>query len=254
LSGALRIAPASLVLLALLGRTGAPAAARETATTPAPKAPAATPKPAMPKAAATSRLDGRLALLERGKPSRDRSVDLGRAVVWFEPDRKPRSAVPVVAEMLTVRKQFSPQLLVVPVGSTVRFPNQDPILHNAFSVSAGNRFDLGLVGAGTGKTATFKAAGIVQVFCNVHHGMFAHVVVVATPHYARPDAAGAFALEGLPAGAGTLHYWHERGAPASRRVTLPHREPVALELAASLPRVPPHRNKAGKSYAAGAYE
>lgn len=71
---------------------------------------------------------------------------------------------------------------MVPAGSTVRFPNQDSILHNVFSVSRANRFDLGLYRRGEGKSATFRQPGVVRVFCNVHHSMVAYVVVVETPH------------------------------------------------------------------------
>lgn len=214
-------------------------------------------------------LSGRVVLIEKGRATTDPSIDARRAVVWFEPEAKapvknavrPGAAAageggalqPVVVDMATVRKQFHPQVLVVPVGSTVRFPNQDPILHNVFSVSGGNAFDLGLVGAGQGKQALFKEAGVVRVFCNVHHAMFAHVVVVATPFYAQPDARGGFRLEGLPAGPGTLHFWHERGEPQSRRVTLPLAAPLELELVVDKPRVPPHKNKFGKSYSGGGY-
>ena len=67
-----------------------------------------------------------------------------------------------VAEMLTVKKQFQPQVLVVPVGSTVRFPNQDPILHNVFSVSGENRFDLDLYKRPKSGSVTFQVAGLVR--------------------------------------------------------------------------------------------
>ena len=43
-------------------------------------------------------------------------------------------------------KEFSPHVLVVPVGSTVSFPNHDPFNHNVFSLSEENPFDLGLYG------------------------------------------------------------------------------------------------------------
>jgi len=206
-------------------------------------------------------LAGRVRLTEKGKATADASADPRRAVVWYEPEAKPAGAGepaaaplrPVAAEMLTVRKQFSPQVLVVPVGSTVRFPNQDPILHNVFSVSGGNAFDLGLVGAGKGKEAVFREAGVVRVFCNVHHAMFGHVVVVATPHFAQPGADGAFRLAGLPAGRGTLRFWHERGEVQSRAVTLPSAAPLELAIEITQPRVPPHRNKFGKSYSGGGY-
>src|SRR3954468_21718268 len=41
-------------------------------------------------------------------------------------------------------KSFAPHLLAVPVGSTVTFPNDDPIFHNVFSLSRPGPFDLGL--------------------------------------------------------------------------------------------------------------
>lgn len=199
-----------------------------------------------------AQLVGRLSLAEKGKPARTAAADLDRAVVWFEPAQKARPAAPVAAEMVTLRKQFQPQLLVVPVGSTVRFPNQDPILHNVFSVSGGNAFDLGLVGAGKGKEAVFREPGIVAVFCNVHHAMFAHVVVVDTPHFARVDSGGHFQLDGVPAGSGTLVVWHERGEVARRAVTVPA-PPLELSIPITRPRVPPHKNKFGKSYSGGRY-
>ena len=199
-------------------------------------------------------LAGRLALSAGGRAARDRGLDLRQAAVWYEPARRTERAAPVHAEMTTHRKQFSPQLLVVPVGSTVRFPNSDPILHNVFSVSGKNAFDLGLVGAGAGKAATFRESGLVRVFCNVHHAMFAHVLVVGTPHFVQPDRDGRFRLDGLAAGAGTLHFWHERAEAASRRVVLPYPGELQLELEASVPRVPPHKNKFGRSYTRGAYD
>jgi len=208
-------------------------------------------------AASGAEIAGRLRLAEPGKGGAAAAADPGRAAIWFEPaapasadDEKLR---PVVAEMTTVKKQFSPQVLVVPVGSTVRFTNNDPILHNAFSVSGKNAFDSGLVGGGGVKEAVFREPGIVRVFCNVHHAMFAHVVVVGTPFFAQPDARGAFRIEGAPAGKGTLWYWHERAEPKSMPVALPLAAPLELELLLDKPRVPPHKNKFGKSYSGGGY-
>ena len=200
------------------------------------------------------RLSGRLILLEKGRPAGERGLDRSRAAVWFEPARRSAAPAAVAAEMTTLKKQFTPQLVVVPVGSRVTFPNRDPILHNVFSVSGKNSFDLGLVGAGQGKSATLREAGLVRVFCNVHHGMFAHVLVVQTPHYAIADARGGFALAGLPPGPGTLHFWHERADPESRRIVVPVPGELELELPLVLPKVPPHKNKLGKAYGRSAYE
>ncbi len=212
-------------------------------------APAATPASERP----LHRLAGRLVVSEKGKPA-DPSLDLTQAAVWYEPDGGAAPARPVSAEMTTVRKQFAPDVLVIPVGSTVHFANQDPILHNAFSVSGHNAFDLGLVGAGKGKTVLFREAGLVRVFCNVHHAMFSHVLVVATPYVARPARDGSFVLQGLPEGRGTLHYWHERSEPSEVRVEVPRTGELRLEALVTLPRVPPHKNKFGRSYTRGAYD
>ncbi len=88
--------------------------------------------------------------------------------------------------MVTVRKEFLPRVLAVPAGSKVRFPNQDPILHNVFSVSGENRFDLGLYKQGEAKEAHLLQAGMVNVFCNVHHSMVGYIAVLETPFTRAP--------------------------------------------------------------------
>jgi plastocyanin len=233
----LRTAPLALLGLALLAPGGEPPATVAGAPTP----------PALS-------VRGRLVLLEHGKPSSDSSIELSEGAVWYEPRGGTAPARPVTAEMVTRRKQFAPQLLVVPVGSTVRFPNQDPILHNVFSVSGGNRFDLGLVGAGQGKATQFREPGLVRVFCNVHHAMFAHVLVVGTRFFSQLGADGSFEVDGLPPGPGELHYWHERGDPAVMALSLPHAARIDLQVPITVHRVPAHKNKFGRSYSRSAYE
>jgi plastocyanin len=200
----------------------------------------------------TAELRGTLMLVQEG---RNNTAGVEQAVVFFTPARKPKLAAPAAPpEMSTFRKEFKPRLLVVPVGSKVGFPNLDPILHNAFSVSAGNAFDVGLYGKGAGKEVTFKEPGLVRVFCNVHQSMAGYVLVLDTPFSTSPDKSGAFTLSGLPAGPGTLSIWHQRGELQSQPVTVPAASPVRLSLAVSKPRVPRHLNKFGKAYSTdGAY-
>ncbi|RMH23594.1 MAG: hypothetical protein D6696_00090 [Acidobacteria bacterium] len=198
----------------------------------------------LPAAAAGDVLSGRLELAGKA-----RDGDLAGAVVYYQPDRPPARRPPSgTFEVVTVRKSFEPRVLAVPVGSTVRFPNQDPILHNVFSVSGPNRFDLGLYRQGDGKSVTFSHPGVVRVFCNVHHAMVAYVLVLESPFFVQPAADGSFRLDGLPSGPGTLTVWHERAEPQQLRIALPHGEPLALELVLDRPRVPPHLNKLGKPY------
>src|SRR3954465_14254247 len=85
---------------------------------------------------------GHIDLTSEGKPLR--AEEAQDSIVYFRP-KVPMQAVPVTPpqEMSTVRKQFVPRVLATTVGSEVRFPNQDPILHNAFSTSKDNGFDVG---------------------------------------------------------------------------------------------------------------
>ena len=196
-------------------------------------------------------LQGRVQLLARGGQGPARGSDVRQAVVYFEP-ASPPAVKPAEApfEMMTRHKTFEPRVLVVPRGSRVRFPNADPILHNAFSVSAPNQFDLGLSRFGPGKEKRFDDAGLVRVFCNVHHDMVAYILVLDTPYHVSPDADGVFVLTGLPRGPGKLTVWHEQAEPWTADVTLPQKTPGPLLARVEIvrPLIPAHLNKLGQSY------
>lgn len=193
-------------------------------------------------------LRGRLQLSTGGRALRsEEAVD---AVVYFRPaagfSAPAPPALPLV--LATERKTFSPRVLPVPLGATVRFPNNDPILHNVFSTSREAAFDLGLYGRGDGEQHTFTQAGVVRVFCNVHHSMVAHVLVMDTPHFVKPDGQGRFRLAGIPAGAGELFVWHERAPLWRRSLEVPQVEDLVVALELSRRKVPAHLNKHGQPY------
>ncbi len=202
-------------------------------------------------AAAQHVLNGRIQLFnERGQALR--TTDVEDVVVYYQPSTEGAEieleppAEPL--SMVTRNKEFEPGLLVIPRGGTVRFPNEDPILHNVFSVSPGNRFDVGLYRRGEGKSHTFDEAGLVRVFCNVHYAMSAHILVLDTPFYTRPSVDGRFRLEDLPAGPGRLTVWQERAQPVTVDIQLPREGTLVLRLDLSRRRVPEHLNKFGKPY------
>ena len=194
---------------------------------------------------------GRVQLLAKGGKGPARGSDVRQAVVYFEPaSLQPPRPPEAPFEMVTLRKELVPRVLVVARGSRVRFPNQDPILHNVFSVSSPNQFDLGLYRQGPGKEKRFQDSGLVRVYCNVHHDMVAYILVLDTPYYASPDAAGEFALTGLPRGRGKLTVWHEQADPWTMNVDLPRQgtEPVTALVEVVRPLIPVHLNKTGQSY------
>jgi plastocyanin len=198
-------------------------------------------------------VDGTVRLLDHGV----QATDLADALVWWEPDDAGAKAPPVQASIDTRNRQFSPRTLIVPPGSTVRFPNADPIRHNVFSVSPANRFDLGLYGQGAGRVQRFDKPGLVRVFCNVHRQMAAWVMVLETPHHGRVGSDGSFSLRTVPLGSGTLHVWHPRAEAWSGPLVVPPQDAVTIDLEATLPAVPQHLDKFGRPYPAtpddGAY-
>src|SRR5882762_5505413 len=110
-------------------------------------------------AAAANRVAGRIIILEKdNKPS----PDLSDAVLYLEaPATVATAGKPVTVEIAITDKTYAPHVVVIPVGSTVRFPNHDPFNHNVFSVSEPNTFDLGLYGRGEAKSYTFTHPGLV---------------------------------------------------------------------------------------------
>ena len=206
-------------------------------------------------------LRGRVELVGKGGKGPPRGSDVRQAIVYFEP--APTSATSAISatsatsalragkpfEMVTRGKELVPRVLAVPRGSQVRFPNDDPILHNVFSVSSGNGFDLGLYKKGPGKEKVFESPGLVRVYCNVHPSMVAYILVVDTPYFAAPAEDGTFVLSGLPKGGGKLTVWHEQTEPWTVSVQLPAGPaPITAKIEVTHPQVPSHLDKNGKSY------
>ena len=68
-------------------------------------------------------------------------------------------------------KQFTKTHMVIKVGDTVRFTNEDPFFHNVFSLSPIKTFDLGSYPKGEYREVTFDTAGKVEVECAIHPNM-----------------------------------------------------------------------------------
>jgi plastocyanin len=122
----------------------------------------------------------------------------------------PSTAKPPETVIINQRNlRFDPDLVVVPVGSTVQFPNADPIFHNIFSLSKTQPFDLGFYPQRQSRSVKFNRSGIVQVYCHIHANMYAAIVVTSSPWYARPAEDGSFSWNNVPAGHYRLTAWHK---------------------------------------------
>lgn len=172
-------------------------------------------------------------------------------LVWLDPvgGKAPRRAGSAFT-VTTRSKTFLPHVVAVPAGSTVNFPNEDPIAHNLFSLTPGNTFDLGLYRRGPGKPHKFEAPGVVNIYCNVHPNMSAVVHVMSTPWYGFTDANGNYSFD-VPPGKYRVTAWNEQGGTVTAELDV---------AAAGLPKAPlltidsrnfrqsQHKNKHGQTY------
>ncbi len=194
---------------------------------------------------------GRVDLTEKGGK---KATDLSDVVVYVESSKgRPKAG----REVVTMKsKSFTPHVLAVGVGTTVEFPNEDPILHNVFSVS-GEGFDLGLYKRPKSGSRTFEKPGVYTIYCNIHPQMSALVMVRDNPYFAKASKDGSFRIEGVPAGEYKVRAFHERagdGTVVTAKVPATgDTAPLTFSLdAASYKRVP-HKNKFGKDYGREAY-
>jgi plastocyanin len=199
-------------------------------------------------AAGAGTVRGRVTLVDKdGRPAKE----VAEAVVWVEGPRvRPR---PSSAKVVMKGKAFAPRIVVVPVGGSVEFPNEDPVFHNVFSVSGDNRFDLDLYKKPKSGVARFEKPGLVRVYCNIHPQMSAFVLVRDNPFWARPAPDGSFVIEGVPAGDWVVKAWHERSGEGQQPVAVPAEGVVEATVAldASKWKRAPHKNKFGKDYETG---
>jgi plastocyanin len=148
-------------------------------------------------------------------PEAEPANEFGRMVVFLEAKKDTGNAgaktepKPVTAALNQVDARFEPDLIIVPVGSSVDFPNSDPIFHNVFSLSKAQPFDLGYYPRGQTRTVKFNNPGIVQVYCHIHANMYAAVVVTDSPWFQKLPPDGSFSFADVPAGRYQLTVWHK---------------------------------------------
>lgn len=107
---------------------------------------------------------------------------------------------------------FVPRLQLAATGQLLTATNSDPILHNTHLFqSAGNRslVNIALPGAGNTARKPLRKAGLIDVRCDAHKWMAAHVWVSDHPYVALSGVDGRFRIDGVPPGTWQAVAWHE---------------------------------------------
>jgi plastocyanin len=219
--------------------------------------PRISPKPAHDGGQTTITVSGETGLVAAAPGAA--AKDASRIVVWLSPIDvvRPVSAATDRGRYRLVQhnKRFEPELLVVPVGSVVDFPNADPWFHNVFSLYRGKRFDLGLYQAGAQRSVRFDRIGPSYLFCNIHPEMTGVVLAIDSELFSVSDKNGHYAIPGVTPGRYVLHVWYENATPESlqalqRQVTIQNENQImpTILVKATKQAAASHKNKYGQDY------
>ena len=115
--------------------------------------------------------------------------------------------------------EFIPFLIPIVKGSTVRFLNNDPLIHNVFSPD-NETYNMGDWGQGERRDRVFDNLGVYTQLCNRHPSMIAYIIVLQNPYFAIVDDAGNFQISDVPAGTYTLSVWNERKEADQQQITV----------------------------------
>ena len=158
------------------------------------------------------------------------SSEYERVAIWLE-SKTPAPAPAVNAVMRQRNRSLNPDLLVIPIGSKVDFPNLDPIFHNIFSLSRSQSFDLGYYPQGHSRSVNFSHAGIVQVYCHVHPNMYGVIVVTASRWFGKPARDGTFSWSNIPPGDYRMCVWQKSAGVIHKSIVVPEAGSLRMNLA-----------------------
>jgi plastocyanin len=139
----------------------------------------------------------------------------GRGVVILETKSKlkvPKQSAKAVT-IFQRELQFEPAHSVVMIGSAVTFVNDDREVHNIYSKSSGNQFNLGAMAAGASREIRLETPGPVILRCNLHKDMIGTVFVVPNGYYAQPNANGEYQFGSVKSQEYILEFWHPQLYP-----------------------------------------
>lgn len=149
---------------------------------------------------------------------------LNDAVVYLESPAARAAVKPAAGvEIAQAERRFQPVITVVPVGTSVSFPNKDTVRHHVYSLSPVKPFEIKLYIGTPAAPVVFDKPGVAVLGCNIHDTMAAWTVIVETPWYGKTDANGRLVLDNVPPGSYRLRTWHASlppSAPAAERPLL----------------------------------
>jgi len=158
----------------------------------------------------------------------------GDAVVYIQQMPGSFAAPEKPADVDQRSMQFTPHVLPIVAGATVRFLNSDPTPHNVFSPDH-EKYNLGTWPQGQTKDHAFakctKAPCVYVQLCRVHPEMEAYVVELQNPFFAVSGKDGSYKIENVPPGSYSLAVWHAKLKSPPKPVTVDGAKPAVVDFA-----------------------
>jgi hypothetical protein len=159
---------------------------------------------------------------------------LDQAVIYVQPadpgSDRPLSDWTDRVSLTFAHNSLQPSVSVAMVGSWLEIWNADSVYHQPFSRSPAESFEGRTVRPGAGTALRLRAKGMVQVFCQLHEGESAEILVLENGAWTRPDTAGAFRLPPLPRGHYVIHAWHPRLGEQTVPLDVARSGPMSVEV------------------------
>ena len=140
-------------------------------------------------------------------PSGHAVTDVVVVVAPAESGSSPAMPASPVAIMDQRGRTFSPRIIVVRVGTSVQFPNNDTVSHQVYSFSPAKKFKLALYKGQPHPPVTFDRSGLVVLGCNIHDQMVGYIYVTDAPFFGKTDTSGTLRVPGLPTGEYRISVW-----------------------------------------------
>lgn len=132
---------------------------------------------------------------------------------------------PVPAEPVVVDQkgcEYSPHVVGIMVGQTMKILNPDGTLHNIHAMSKSNEeFNLAMPKFRTETSKVFtKTEFMFPMKCDVHPWMGAWIAVMDNPYFSVTQKDGKFTIANLPAGNYEIEAWHEKLGTKTAKLTV----------------------------------
>ncbi len=152
---------------------------------------------------------------------------LGDTVVFIKD--VPGTYPPTTKNLDQKGMKFSPGILLITKGDTVKFLNHDTVAHNVYS-SDFEGYNLGTFQPGEERSYTFQdTTGAYTQLCSIHPEMLGYIFVGQNPFSATVGATGSYTLKDVPAGTYKLSVWNPKLKSADQTITVTAGKPVTAD-------------------------